>query len=387
MAENRSDKGRKWVSGGVVVLLCLVVGGFCGYYGTRLLQDMLPRKGSPALMALSVLLLLVMLYASVLLQTVLHEGGHWLFGRLSGYRLSSIRVGGLLLARDGGKWKRRHDRRLGTGGACRMLPPEQGVDGRYPFALYLMGGCLANLLAAGLAIGLYALLPKVSGLSAFLVIFAVVGALFALLNGLPLRFGSTENDGCNVLSLRKNSEARRALRLQLQIEGGLDRGERLKDMPAAWFTTPEDTALHHALTGAVSIFVCERAMEEQHFEEARDMAAHLLDAASGLTEPQRQRLIGDQLFCELLLDNRQEEVKRLYTSSLQKFLKGFASHPSAIRLRYTLALCHERDEEKAAEALAAFEKAAARCSDDALIGEREWMEAARKAADSEKAAV
>lgn len=386
MAENRSDKGRKWVSGGVVVLLCLAVGGFCGYYGTRLLRDMLPRKGSPALMALSVLLLLVMLYVAVFLQTALHEGGHWLFGRMSGYRLSSIRVGGLLLVRDGGRWKRRHDRRLGSGGPCRMLPPEQGADGRYPFALYLMGGCLANLLAAGLAMGLYVLLPKVSGLSAFLVIFAVVGALFALLNGLPLRFGSTDNDGCNVLSLRKNPEARRALWIQLQIEGGLDRGGRLKDMPAAWFTMPEDAALHNALTGATGIFVCERAMEEQHFEGARDMAAHLLDAASGLTEPQRQRLIGDQLFCELLLDNRQE-VERLYTPSLQRFLKGFASHPSAIRLRYALALCYERDEKKAAEALAAFEKAVAACSDDALIGEREWMEAARKAADSEKAAV
>ena len=41
-------------------------------------------------------------------------------------------------------------------------------------------------------------------------IFAVIGLAFALINGLPIKMGSVNNDGRNALELSRSEEATRA---------------------------------------------------------------------------------------------------------------------------------------------------------------------------------
>ena len=70
-----------------------------------------------------------------ILQIVLHEGGHLLFGLLSGYRFVSFRIFNWTLIRQEGKFRLKRFGIAGTGGQCLMLPPDKPLE-EIPVALY-----------------------------------------------------------------------------------------------------------------------------------------------------------------------------------------------------------------------------------------------------------
>ena len=63
-----------------------------------------------------------------ILQIVLHEGGHLLFGLLSGYRFVSFRIFNWTLIRQEGKFRLKRFGIAGTGGQCLMLPPDKPLE-------------------------------------------------------------------------------------------------------------------------------------------------------------------------------------------------------------------------------------------------------------------
>ena len=126
---------------------------------------------------------LLLLYLAFLVQTVLHEGGHLLFGLWSGYRFSSFRVLNLMWVKVDGRLRLRRLSILGTGGQCLMAPPEP-VEGKIPVVAYNLGGVVVNLLAALLCLGLYLAGPRM-GLGA---VAALIAALIALLAFLYIKY-------------------------------------------------------------------------------------------------------------------------------------------------------------------------------------------------------
>ena len=84
-------------------------------------------------------MLMLSVYAAMLLQIIIHEGGHLVFGLATGYKFSSFRILSWMLVREEGKLRLRHLSLAGTGGQCLMAPPDL-KDGRVPFLLYNFGG-------------------------------------------------------------------------------------------------------------------------------------------------------------------------------------------------------------------------------------------------------
>ena len=72
-----------------------------------------------------------------------------------------------------------------------------------PYALYNLGGVIANAVTSLLCLLLYS---TSEGAAARLVWFFLfnVGAYLALTNGIPLRMGAIDNDGKNVLACRRD---------------------------------------------------------------------------------------------------------------------------------------------------------------------------------------
>ena len=97
-------------------------------------------------------LLLVGVYLATFLQILFHEGGHLVFGLLSGYRFSSFRIGSLMWIEQDGKMKFRRLSLAGTGGQCLMSPPPM-KNGMFPYVMYNLGGVLMNLITASVAAG------------------------------------------------------------------------------------------------------------------------------------------------------------------------------------------------------------------------------------------
>ena len=291
------------------------------------------------------------------LQIIIHEAGHLLFGLQTGYRFVSFRVGSFLWTKVDGKLRLKRYALAGTGGQCLMAPPDL-QDGKIPLVLYNLGGCLLNLAASLLFLLAYCLCPNVPFVSSLLLMLCLVGVAFALVNGIPLQLGRVDNDGRNALSLGKNPAAVYGFWMQLKCVEEMDKGVRLKDMPAEWFTFPAETDLPNSMVAAQAVFACNRLMDACRFAEADALMAHLLAVNSGISGLHRGLLVCDRITVELLGDCRPEVIDGMLTKEVKKLMKAMKTFPSVCRTEYALALLHRKDLPKAAKWAKAFEKLA-----------------------------
>ncbi len=302
------------------------------------------------------LLLLATLYGSFLLQIILHESGHLLFGLLTGYRFGSFRVFNLMWVKERGKLRLRKLSLAGTAGQCLMAPPDM-VNGSFPVVLYNLGGVLMNLIVAAIAIIVAGLIHSTIA-SAVLWVFAVVGIGFAVLNGYPFRVGNVDNDGRNVMSLRKNPAARKAFWTQMKIGEQVALGKRLGEMPEEWFHIENNSDRNNALIATIEVFAANRLMEEHRFAEAEELMADLM-LRSGALGVHRNLMTCDRIFIELIGEGRADVIEGwLQQPELKTFMKSMKRFPTVMRTVYALALLHEKNQNKAAKLLHDFEKIA-----------------------------
>ncbi len=320
--------------------------------------------------------LFVVFMAEFFLQLLIHEVGHLVFGLATGYKFSSFRIFSLMWVNESGKVRFRRLGIVGTGGQCLMSPPEL-VNGKMPFLLYNLGGVFANLISSAAAVMLYFVVSDITFLAGAFLIFAVIGVGTALMNGIPMRTGTIDNDGYNALSLCRCKEAQRALWIQMKIGEELTNGIRIKDMPEEWFDVPSDEAMKNSLVAAVGVYACNRMVDAGRFEEADKLMEHLLEIDSGIVGLHRNMLICDRIYIELITENRKDVVEAFLNDEQKKFMKAMGEYPSVIRTEYAYALLFERDAAKAATLKTEFEKCAKTYPYPADIqSDRELMEIA-----------
>lgn len=373
--KNRSTAGQSWIA----MLLSLLLGGCAG---VLILNYLIPLgKGlSFGQRLLLFALSLFSFYVAMLLQIIIHEAGHLVFGLLTGYRFLSFRVFSLVLVREDGKLRFRRYSLAGTGGQCLMIPPPLR-DGTMPVLLYNFGGAILNLLTAVLFFALSLLLPSSSFFRLFLRLLALAGVYGVLTNGIPLHLGPVDNDGSNALTLLRSREAVRVFWVQLMMTEALSQGVRLKDMPEDWFTLPEAGAVSANLFFSAQALASARLMDAHRFAEADELMARLLADESAGMGLVRGQLTCDRIFVELVGPNRPEVLASFLSKEQQKLMKAMKTNISVLRTAYALALLSEKDAAKAQRLAADFDRVAARypypCEVD---GERELMQLASEAA-------
>ena len=315
-------------------------------------------------------------YVGIILHTVIHEAGHLVGGLLTGYRFVSFRVGSVIWTKNGDKLKRGRLKIAGTGGQCLMAPPRL-VNGKMPVALYNLGGILMGLIASGVFAALCLAFENVPLLWTALAIFAVMGVALALINAIPLKDGY--NDGSNLVYLRKNPDAAYALWLQLAVNAYNSMGTRLRDMPAVWFEKHDNEDLDNNLMSTVAVMRVNRFMDGMKLEEARAEAERILK--DGRLVATYKHLLQLELVYIGLVKGDMENVDRLYTPELKKFMRAMKAFPSVPRTEYVYALLYEKNPQHMAEKKAAFEKAAAKYPyQHEMESERELIEYAEKIA-------
>lgn len=354
----KREKKRKKKNGKLQTVLMMVffmiIGGVCGVMMGPYFGGLFDSGRSMGQILFRCALLFVGLYAAMFLEIIIHEAGHMVFGLLTGYKFSSFRIMSFMLLREEDGLKFRRLSLAGTGGQCLMIPPDM-VDGRFPFVLYNLGGSLLNIISGLLCLGFYFLLQDTSYLSTLLLMLTVIGFGFALVNGLPLRLGSVDNDGYNTISIRKNPDSLRAFWVQLKINEQSSKGVRLKDMPEEWFLEPERQ--DNAMVATLSAFHCNRLMDEHRLEEAERKIQQLLSGDSAMPGVYQSLLTCDRICC-LLNQGNVEIAKSLMTKPLIQFMKTMKKYPSVLRTQYVYALLAEGDAGKAEGYRAAFKKMA-----------------------------
>ncbi|MBE5936260.1 MAG: M50 family metallopeptidase [Lachnospiraceae bacterium] len=315
---------------------------------------------------------IILVYVNI----IIHEAGHLVFGLLSGYKFNSFRIGSYMWIKKEGRVQFKRFNLVGTGGQCLMSPPDK-KDGKYPFALYNLGGSLLNLIVGLISVVVYILLPS-GGLVADIVLFnAFVGIAFALINGIPLRFPGINNDGYNTYDISRNNDALKAMWIQLKINEEISKGVRIGSMEEEMFKMPSDDAVKNSLVATIAVLNCNRLLDQHKFEESGNTISHLLNIESGVIGLHRKLLICDQIYIELITKNRKEVLDELMSKEQIKFMKQMQSYPSVIRTQYAYTLLGEKDKDKAIEIKDIFERRAKSYPYEVeMIAEKELIEIA-----------
>ena len=376
---------KKQTAKGHLISICFftILGAILGLAMISFVDWQLPEGISSSAKIFRLCITLIFLYLTVMIHIVLHEAGHLIFGLMSGYQFSSFRIGSHMLMKENGKLVHRKIKIAGTGGQCLMIPPEM-VDGKFPVVLYNLGGAIINLVVTALMIPVFMAIDKSSVFALFFFIFIAMGAITGLSNGIPMRTNTIDNDGYNAISLGKSKEAMRAFWIQMKTNEQLTKGIRTKDMPEEWFEVPSDEAMKNSMVATIGVYAASRLMDQHRFEEAGKLIDHLLEIETGMVALHRNLLICDQIYLELIGQNRSDRLEALYTKELKKFMKAMKTFPSVIRLEYAYRLLAEHDSESAAKSMAAFERVAATYPyPNDINTERELMEIAAKISSGE----
>ena len=365
-------KVRNLFAPALILVLTVLWGFFVGLYGMGRLWDNAPGKwGFVSAYCLTILLLALGFY----IQIILHEGGHLLFGLLTGYRFSSFRIGKTMLMKNSSGWHLKKLFLAGTGGQCLLAPPEY-KDGDFPVTLYNLGGVLFNLIVSAVFLLLFLLRQEDSWRSALCFDICSAGVLVALTNGIPLNTPTIVNDGYNVMMLRKSIDARRAMWVQLEMSRMQTEGLRLKEMPEEWFRLPEEADMHNVLISSVGVFAENRAMDAGDRAGAAAQIEYLLGPDCTVPGIYEHLLRLDRLSLEILEKGSGADISLLKDRKTAAFLKSMKNFPSVIRTQYLAARWVERDEKKQSALLKRFEACAARYpSPGDIASERELMEA------------
>lgn len=351
MSAKKKIDFRKYIG----MLFFLAIGGVCGWFFGYYLGETISADAGLGETLIRIGLLLLGFYFMLLIQIVIHEAGHLVFGLLTGYRFSLFRIGSMTFLRDpdSGNIRVKRMQLAGTGGQCLLVPPEP-INGRIPFALYHLGGSLMNLIASAVFFVLYLISRPIPTLSLIMLVGVIVGIAYAMMNGIPMRLGAIDNDGYNLYAQTKSPAAMEAMRIQLLIAEASARGIRLRDMPAFWFEIPDGASLENSMVAVIAVFACNRLMDEGKYADAACAIQTLCAKKTGMVGVHSSLLICDRLTC-LLLQGDNTAAESCLTKELQSFMRTMKNNPTILRCQYAIARLLKHEDAEAQTVMKRFE--------------------------------
>lgn len=342
MEKSKKSSKKEKVTGIMVFLLFVLLG-----VGISFVSSIYGRGNSKFSFISELIILVVILY----IQIIIHELGHLFFGLLSGYGFSSFRIGSLMLIRENNKMKVKKYSLAGTGGQCLMSPPKED---NMPYILYFLGGAILNLLSAVIS-SIILFLTGFQFIPVVLITFCLIGILYAVINGLPIKTSLVATDGYYAFSIKNNSEKLKALWTQLEVANQTAKGICIKDMPEEWFYIPSKEKLKDSLMVSVAVYYCNRLMDLHEFTKANKEMKKLLVMDTAMLGVHRQLLVNDIVYCNLILNEETERIENLLNKNQRKFMKAMKNFPSIIRTEYTYNMFQNKEREMEKQKLL-FEK-------------------------------
>lgn len=273
-----------------------------------------------------------------ILHIIIHEAGHLISGKLSGYHFLFFRIFKWTLLKKDGKYTYTTLSIAGTGGQCLMLPPKN--DPHPPYLLYLLGGVLANIITSLLALVIY----TVWWPSYILLIFAVMGILSAAINGIPTGF----NDGMMIKKIRENNTVRDQLMQQLEWTGKFTMGATYSDFENEQVIFNPEAALTEQSNVYGKLIEANASLEKEAFEDAQAILLPLWQKKAEIIGPYQIEVIREYVFSHLVLSQDKESDALIIDEALKNpFFKNYLSMKQAdsYRMQATLAWFKEGDKE------------------------------------------
>jgi hypothetical protein len=239
---------------------------------------------------------------------IIHELGHLLFGKLSGYQFASLRLILFQWAKDKDnkiKFTRASSLGGGVGGQCLMIPSQDERDFR--FILYNLGGSLTNIIV-GIALIIPLFFSSGQTIMRWLFIAGIVSIFIAVANLIPSASGGFPNDGRNILEARKSEDAKKGFYRMLKANGEMSLGKQLSDFDEKFFEIDANADVNNFLV-AYSILLHSAYLEELgHYEKSYEQLLRVEKAK--IPSVYQAQVLMALLFNELVYQTDNESMER-----------------------------------------------------------------------------
>lgn len=281
--------------------------------------------------------LIFLIIISFYSQLIIHELGHLVFGKLTGYKLISFRIGSFAIVNKNGDRELKRYQLRGTGGQCLMSPPDLDDKDDFPVILYNFGGIIMNIFASLLFLIIFLNIRNNSLIKAGSLTMVLIGLYLAFLNGIPMKVNNLANDGYNGLYLQKNTYIKKAFWCQLKINEGLANDKKLKEMDERYFIIPKEADRSNHLIVAIDTFRIIRLMEENRFKEAKLKINNLLDK-DYLLEIHKKRLKLEGIYIDMIMGESRETIYGKLDENFRSYLENNSGYLSTLRFIYSYEL-------------------------------------------------
>jgi hypothetical protein len=261
----------------------------------------------------------------------LHELGHLICGKLTGYKFLSFRVFNLLWAkRADGKIKFTFSPKItNVVGQCLMKPCDDERD--YKFLLFDLGGGLVNIVTGAVPFILSFFLLSNSALSYF--VYGVgFGALFLGITNLIPSALKMPNDGRNIQETRESADAKHGSYLMLQVNAEMAEGKLITDYPPETFYINENADTGNYNVAYVLLLGASRYEELGEYARMREVLSRI-DIAR-LPMIYKIQVYMPLLFEDLVILDNYESVER--AKSFLNFIENDPSEGKAWKKTFSM---------------------------------------------------
>lgn len=253
---------------------------------------------------------------------------------------------------------------MGTAGQCLLAPPELPLE-RIPTGWYNFGGVFANILAVIAILQIFWLSAN-SFVIESAAVFCLAGVFMIILNGVPMKIAGSNNDGYNMLYLRKNLTGKRGFIDALRINALLQSGVRLKDMPDEWFEIPAEINYKDPFEVSIPLTAASRYIDKLDFDASLALFKKIYEEKEKLIAIYRQEIACELIFLRLVTGNT-EGAAELLTEQTKKYIETYRrTMSSKERVMCAIYLYKDKDREKAKSV---YDSLLARKDDYLLQGE------------------
>ncbi len=300
--------------------------------------------------------LFLYVFCTFLAQVIIHETGHLVFGKITGYRFLAFRIFNIVLIKDNQSYSHRRYRGMGTLGQCLMKPPAKE---NYPFVWMTIGGIVLNVVTAMISTAFVLSplkLPLVHSIG--LLLFAFYGYSFALLNGYPNRKSGISNDGLVLHDLLKDPYARICYQRQFDVVSELLKGKTYSEMPGGILEVPEGSDLTNTVIGYHKILECYRLMDLRDWHGAKNCLEEFYPHLEMIPEMIRNIVLSEDLFLRMKLGDTTVKESGIY-DTVKQYLKKNSGDCNTVRVRIIYDICNnptDADRNKIRKKLYDFQK-------------------------------
>lgn len=329
----------------------LIFGFVLGFLSAKVVDKMIPTSVNKSLFSIIFrnVYQIAIFIISYLVQVIIHEAGHLIFGLATGYSFVSFRVGSLTIIKEEGKFTLKRYSIPGTAGQCLMMPPES-KNNKYPFVIYNFGGVFMNLIASGISILSLILIEGIKyPFNIILLLFGLAGIVAALTNGIPFKISGIPNDAYNVKSILKDEDAKTGFYLQLRVNGLQSKGIRIRDMDYSLFQIKEGSDLSNPFNTGIKLMEYTWYLDNMDFENASRVLDSLVPHLNKLVHLYIYEINSERIFLELIGGCDKNLIDRLYSKNLKKYIQASKYMMSKIRLQMAYEAFYNEDKGKALE--------------------------------------